>query len=52
MGDAGLGKPSVTALTGNIDLAACKYMAVSRAQETREEMIVDFEEMALVSLLV
>ncbi|KAG8946515.1 hypothetical protein FRC00_009539 [Tulasnella sp. 408] len=45
MGDEGLGRPSFAALTGNIDIAGCRYVGVGRAQETRQEMIQDLEGM-------
>ncbi|KAG9011981.1 hypothetical protein FRB90_006887 [Tulasnella sp. 427] len=47
MGEEGLGRPSFAAVTGNIDMACCRYVGVGRAQRTRVEMIQDLEGMVL-----
>ncbi|KAI0347251.1 argonaute-like protein [Trametopsis cervina] len=40
------GKPSFTALVGNVDSDTAKYVAISRVQTSRQEMIDDLESMA------
>lgn len=42
------GRPSFTALVGNVDSNSAKYVATSRAQGSREEIIQDLREMAKV----
>ncbi|KAF8889797.1 argonaute-like protein [Infundibulicybe gibba] len=40
------GRPSFTALVGNVDSDTAKYIAATRVQEGRQEMIEDLEEMS------
>ena len=44
------GRPSFTALVGNVDSDTSKYIATTKVQTSRQEMIEDLEEMAGVSL--
>lgn len=44
-------RPSFTALVGNVDSGAAKYVATMRAQETRKEIIQDLQSMVTVSCL-
>ncbi len=41
------GRPSFTALVGNVDSDTAKYVAECRVQTSRQEMIDDLEDMAL-----
>lgn len=41
-------RPSYAAVTGNVDSETSKYIATSRAQKRREEMITELEEMVAV----
>ncbi|TRM60484.1 Piwi domain-containing protein [Schizophyllum amplum] len=41
-----VGRPSFTAMVGNVDRSAAKYIATSRAQTSRQEIIDDFGDMA------
>jgi len=50
MHSGGLCKPSFSAVVGNVDVDVSKYVAESRAQEARREIIVDMEDMVFVSL--
>jgi hypothetical protein len=43
-----IGRPSFTSLVGNVDSDTAKYVASSRVQTSRQEMIDDLEEMAKV----
>ena len=43
------GIPSYASLVGSVDSHAVKYVAVTRAQESRQEWIGDFKSMCLVS---
>jgi eukaryotic translation initiation factor 2C len=43
------GRPSFTALVGNVDKDTAKYIADIRVQTSREEMIEDLYEMSKVS---
>ncbi|KZV61782.1 Piwi-domain-containing protein [Peniophora sp. CONT] len=43
-------RPSFTALVGNVDSSASKYVATMRAQETRKEIIQDLEAMVTVKI--
>lgn len=45
------GRPSFTALVGNIDSETAKYVATSRVQTSRKEIIEDLQEMAKVTVL-
>ena len=45
------GRPSFTALVGNVDSDTSKYIATMRVQESRREMIDDLENMSQVSKL-
>ncbi|KAH0839868.1 argonaute-like protein [Lanmaoa asiatica] len=40
------GRPSFTAIVGNVDSNSAKYVATSRVQSSREEIIQDLREMA------
>ncbi|KAG9317400.1 argonaute-like protein [Chiua virens] len=40
------GRPSFTALVGNVDSNSAKYVATSRVQNSREEIIQDLKDMA------
>jgi hypothetical protein len=42
------GKPSFTALVGNVDSDTAKYIADSRVQTSRQEMISDLYDMSKV----
>jgi hypothetical protein len=42
------GRPSFTALVGNVDSDTAKYIADSRVQTSRQEMIADLYEMSKV----
>lgn len=42
------GRPSFTALVGNVDSNSAKYVATSRVQGSRVEIIQDLAEMAKV----
>jgi eukaryotic translation initiation factor 2C len=42
------GRPSFTALVGNVDSDTAKYVATSRVQTSKQEMIDDLEDMAKV----
>lgn len=44
------GKPSFTAVVGNVDSDTSKYIATTRVQTSRQEMIDDLEDMAKVRL--
>jgi eukaryotic translation initiation factor 2C len=44
------GRPSFTALVGNVDSDTAKYVATSRVQGSRVEIIQDLEEMAKVNI--
>ncbi|KAF4619813.1 hypothetical protein D9613_005017 [Agrocybe pediades] len=41
-----IGKPSFTSLVGNVDSDSAKYIAESRAQTSRQEMIADLYDMS------
>jgi hypothetical protein len=43
------GRPSFTALVGNVDSDTAKYIATSRVQASRVEIIEDLQDMAKVS---
>jgi eukaryotic translation initiation factor 2C len=43
-----VGRPSFTSLVGNVDSDTAKYVASSRVQTSRQEMIDDLEDMAKV----
>lgn len=43
------GRPSFTALVGNVDSDSAKYIATSRVQASRVEIIEDLKDMAKVS---
>lgn len=43
------GRPSFTAVVANVDSDTSKYIATSRVQTSRKEMIDDFYEMTHVS---
>lgn len=43
------GKPSFTAVVGNVDSDTSKYIATTRVQTSRQEMIEDLEDMAKVN---
>jgi hypothetical protein len=43
------GRPSYTALVGNVDSDTAKYIATSRVQASRVEIIEDLQDMAKVS---
>ena len=45
------GRPSFTALVGNVDSDTSKYIAATRVQESRREMIDDLENMSQVSII-
>jgi eukaryotic translation initiation factor 2C len=42
------GKPSFTSVVGNVDSATSKYIATTRVQTSRQEMIDDLQEMCQV----
>lgn len=42
------GRPSFTALVGNVDSNSAKYVATSRVQNSRVEIIQDLKDMAKV----
>jgi len=44
------GRPSFTALVGNVDSDTAKYIADCRVQTSREEMIEDLQVMAKVKM--
>lgn len=44
------GRPSFTALVGNVDSDTAKYIAETRVQASRQEMIADLYEMSSVGL--
>jgi eukaryotic translation initiation factor 2C len=44
------GRPSFTALVGNVDSDTAKYIAETRVQASRQEMIADLYEMSSVCL--
>jgi eukaryotic translation initiation factor 2C len=46
-----VGRPSFTSLVGNVDGDVAKYVAASRVQTSRQEMIDDLEDMAKVCFL-
>ena len=46
------GRPSFTALVANLDSDSAKYIAQTRVQVSRQEMIEDLEEMAFVGQIV
>lgn len=43
------GRPSFTALVGSVDSSSAKYVATSRVQGSREEIIQDLKEMSKVA---
>jgi hypothetical protein len=45
------GRPSFTSLVANVDSDTAKYVAATRVQTSRQEMIEDLEAMAFVRLL-
>jgi eukaryotic translation initiation factor 2C len=45
------GRPSFTALVGNVDSDTAKYIADSRVQTSRQEIIADLYEMSKVGPL-
>jgi hypothetical protein len=45
------GRPSFTSLVGNVDAATSKYIATTRVQTSRQEMIDDLDDMCQVVLL-
>lgn len=44
------GRPSFTALVGNVDSDTAKYVSSIKVQASREEIILDLQEMAKVSV--
>jgi hypothetical protein len=42
------GRPSFTSVVGNVDTAASKYIATTRVQTSRQEMIDDLDDMCQV----
>lgn len=44
------GRPSFASLVANVDSATAKYIADCRVQISRQEMIEDLKEMAVVSI--
>lgn len=42
------GRPSFTSVVGNVDSDTSKYIATTRVQESRREMIDDLEDMSAV----
>ena len=45
------GRPSFTALVANVDSDTAKYIATSRVQTSRQEMIADLEDMTKVGIV-
>jgi eukaryotic translation initiation factor 2C len=45
------GRPSFTALVGNVDSNTAKYVATTRVQTSRQEMIDDLHAMSMVRKL-
>lgn len=45
-----LDRPSFTAVVGNVDTEAAKYIATIEVQASREEMITSLQKMAKVSI--
>lgn len=45
------GRPSFASLVANVDSDSAKYIAASRVQASRQEMVEDLQSMAKVSIL-
>lgn len=45
-------KPSFTSMVANIDPMFSRYIAISKVQQSRQEIIADAEEMATVRILI